>query len=140
MTDYTTGLWYLATPYTKYHLGTGHAMAEASRLADKLLDDGIVAYSPIAHCYSLSLFGGSNPNDLARWRLHNARMIQICTGLIVAEMMGWASSDGVMEEIQDFTRLGKPIKALKMNGVLLRIESYPIHKPERGDERENARA
>jgi hypothetical protein len=96
------GLCYLATPYTKYRLGLHAAFADAARLTGKLLAEGVIAYSPIAHLHPVGVHADLALTDYSLWRAHNLQMIARCDALIVGTMAGWKDSVGVLDEIELF--------------------------------------
>jgi len=100
---------YLATPYTKYHKGIDAAFEDAAKLAARLLCTGIKVYSPIAHTHPLAIHGGLDPLDHSIWMPFDKAMMERSDVLIVAHMEGWQDSFGVAQEIEIFTRAGKPV-------------------------------
>lgn len=113
-------LCYLATPYTKYKFGIEQAWIDASKLAAALLEIGIAAYSPIAHCHSLSLHSPLDPLDHETWLPLDMEMMKRCDVLIVAQLPGWEESYGVRYEIDHFERAGKPIFDLVPDSLFMK--------------------
>lgn len=108
-----TPLYYLATPYTKYHGGDIElAFRHAATLAARLLKIGLKVYSPIAHTHPVAKHGDIDPLDLSIWLPFDEAMMQACDELIVARMDGWNESIGVRHEINYFARAGKPVTYL----------------------------
>lgn len=102
-------LCYLATPYTKYHLGIDAAFTHASELTGRLIKIGVRLYSPIAHCHPISIAAGIDPLDFKFWLTNQEAMMDAADCLIVAHMKGWDESYGVKHEIDFFTRDKKPV-------------------------------
>lgn len=102
-------LCYLATPYSKYHLGIEAAFVHASEIAARLLTQGVRVYSPIAHTHPLAVYGKLDPLDHKIWLPFDEAMMDAADCLVVARMPGWAESFGVKHEIDFFRRDGKPI-------------------------------
>jgi hypothetical protein len=101
--------YYLATVYSKYHLGIVHAHAEACRQAALLVRAGIPVYSPIAHTHSIAIEGDIDPFDHNIWLEADRTFMEAAKGLIVCKMRGWEESYGIGVEIESFERQGKPV-------------------------------
>lgn len=112
-------LYYLATPYTKYHAGIWPAYKEAARIAGRLTALGISLYSPIAHSHPLAVYGGIDPLDHSFWMRVDARFVAICDALIVAKMNGWDESKGITIEIAAFATAGKPIFTVEPDSLVI---------------------
>lgn len=93
---------YLATPYTNYHEGIESAFRDASRICAGLLNSGVEAYSPIAHCHPMAIYGDLDALDRDFWLRYQETMMQRCDVLIVAQMKGWKESIGIQHEIKFF--------------------------------------
>lgn len=113
------GLCYLATPYTRFPGGIDRAFREAARIAAHLNLAGVKAFSPIAHGHVLAKVSGLDPTDPAVFAKLNEAMLAHCGVLIVAQMDGWADSDGVREEIAYFERYIKPIYDLDPASLIM---------------------
>lgn len=100
---------YLASPYSKFHLGLEAAFIEASQIAAKLLASGVKVYSPIAHTHPIAFYGGLDLLNLNIWLPFDEAMMERADILIVAHMRGWSESTGVKHEIAFFEREKKPI-------------------------------
>lgn len=107
-----TGFWYLATPYSKYPLGTMLAHQHACELAARLFRAGINVYSPIAHTHALAEIGGLD-GHFDQWAAFDEALIAASDGLIVAMMRGWRESAGIAAEIAICTRLDKPVRYME---------------------------
>lgn len=114
------GLAYLATPYSKYPGGIQKAFEDASRLAARLMRDGVKCYSPIAHTHPIALYGNVDPFDHSIWLPFDEAMMDVCNTLIVAKMDGWQESKGIAHEIAFFERFGKPIFHLDPDTLTMR--------------------
>lgn len=115
-------LFYLASPYTKYHEGVDAAFSAVCKQAAFLKNNGIDVFSPIAHSHPISVHGqlGSySPGDseyqnLLEW---DKKFIDRCDGIIVCMMDGWQESYGVKWEMEQFSKQGKPIFYMTPNTV-----------------------
>jgi len=117
------GLWYLATPYSKYPTGIEQAFKDAAALTGRLLVEGVRAYSPIAHTHPVAIYAGLNPLDHNIWLPFDEAMMAVADGIIVAKMPGWHHSFGINYEVDVFERAGKPVRyldpeSLRVNEVL----------------------
>lgn len=111
------GLYYLATPYTKYPGGIEVAFQHACQVAAGLIKDGYKIYSPIAHTHPIALHGGMDALDHSFWLPFDQAMMNACGALIVAKMTGWQESSGVKHEIEVFTEQSKPVVYLEIDGL-----------------------
>lgn len=102
-------LWYMATPYTKYHEGIEAAFQEASYYAAKLLQQGVNVYSPIAHSHPISIHGGIDPLDHELWLTFDELLMRRCDGMVIITMVGWGASRGIKAEIDIFNGMQKPV-------------------------------
>ncbi len=105
----SVGLAYLATPYSRYHLGISQAFIDAAKLAARLMLSGIKIYSPIAHTHPIATYGRIDPHDHNIWLPFDEAMMTVCDTLIVAQMEGWDKSFGISCEIEFFEKARKPI-------------------------------
>lgn len=99
---------YLATPYTKYGPGLQRACKDAANVAGRLLQNGVMSYSPIVHGHMLATCAGI-ATDYHVWIPHNKEMMRRCDALIVAHLPGWDQSVGIADEIVFFENLARPI-------------------------------
>lgn len=103
------GLAYVATPYSKYHLGIEKAFMHASALTGRLLREGVKAYSPIAHTHPIAVHGNIDPYAHDVWLPFDEAMMTKSDSLLIATMPGWQDSKGVQHEVEFFNRLSKPV-------------------------------
>lgn len=125
MNDKSTGISYLATPYTKYPCGIEQAFIDAAKLAARLMLAGVRVYSPIAHTHPLAIHGNIDPLDHAIWMPFDEAMMAVADTLIVAHMDGWENSYGMKLEIDFFDRAGKPIFDLNPSTMVM-IRRQPV--------------
>lgn len=112
---------YLATVFTNYYLGQRAAFVEASRIAGRLVDQGLHVFSPIAHSYPLTLYGGLDPIDPVLWDRVNTPYLRDASTLYVTMMNGWKSSRGVKMEIDFFEAAGKHEHIFYLNPNTLKV-------------------
>ncbi|MDB5584864.1 MAG: hypothetical protein JWR80_10040 [Bradyrhizobium sp.] len=100
---------YVATPYSKYVGGIETAFIDACKLTARMMQLGLKVYSPIAHTHPLAIHGGLDPLDHTIWLPFDAAMIAKSDAMIVAQMDGWQTSEGIKHEVHAFKDAGKPI-------------------------------
>lgn len=91
---------YVASPYT-------HADPEVmerrfnqvSEYTAKLIRQGIVAYSPIAHSHPLAI-EYDLPGDFYFWFHQNYGMLEMASKMVILCLDGWDTSRGVIAEIE----------------------------------------
>lgn len=102
------GFIYLGSPYSKYRLGHDAAAYEVSYAAALLMRSGLVIYAPITHGHTISKHAAL-PVSWDFWKAQCQPMIDAASALIVLKMNGWQDSVGLVYEIGEFERTGRPI-------------------------------
>lgn len=103
---------YLASPYSHKEDSIKESRYEAAMAgAAFLYNQGFQVFSPIAHCHVIAKTHDL-PGHYAFWQRMDHTMIQKSAGVIVLVIDGWATSEGVQDEIRLARRLGKPVWAL----------------------------
>lgn len=105
----TRGFWYMATPYSRYHLGLECAFVAAARAAAKFIAAGVPVFSPIAHTHPIATEGLLDLLDLDMWLKADEPFMRAAVGLVVVKMEGWDTSTGVRHEIEFFEKADKPV-------------------------------
>lgn len=82
--------------------------AYAMKRTAEFLKDGVVLFSPIAHCHELSL-RHDIPKTWEFWKQIDFGYIEACSHVWVLKMPGWRDSTGITAEIKEAHRLGKPV-------------------------------
>lgn len=125
MTDLTTKLAYLATPYTHYEgggdIGRRNAFNDAAEIAGRLISRGLKIYSPIAHTHPIARYANLDPLDMAIWQPLNEAMLAACQILIVAHMAGWEDSLGMAHEIKRAEGWRMPVYDLDVETMELKL-------------------
>lgn len=103
------GLYYIGSPYSLYMEGTDKACEDVSRLCSRLMERGLIVFSPIAHGHTITKCGKLDPFDGAFWIKVDEVFLSVCDALIVAELPGWKESEGVTWEIDAASEAGKPV-------------------------------
>lgn len=103
------GYLYLAQPYS----GTADQREERYRAAllasARLMLDGKVVYSPIAHSHMIEKLAMCVELSHAFWMRQCIAMLDGADELVVLKLDGWESSRGVTQEIAHAQRRGIPI-------------------------------
>ena len=102
------GYIYLGSPYSKYEAGHDAAARVVADAAARLMQFGMVVYSPIAHGHAITM-AGDLPLTWDFWKRQCQPLVDSAAGLIVLTMAGWQESVGLQYEIEEFVRAGKPI-------------------------------
>lgn len=102
-------LTYMASPYSDPDPFNRHLrFLLACHGAAKLIEQGIMIFSPIAHTHPIKEASGLG-GDFATWRAYDEAMIQACPNFIVLCLPGWRTSVGVTAEISYARGLGRKI-------------------------------
>lgn len=102
------GYVYLGSPYSKYASGHDRAALIVSQCAAKLMNKGLVIFSPIAHGHSITICGDL-PLDWDFWKRQCDPMIDGAAALVVLMMEGWWDSVGLEYEINRAIERSIPI-------------------------------
>lgn len=101
--------YYLATPYSKYPMGTTEAYIDACKQAALFVKARIPVFCPIAHTHGVAEYGGISLTDHNIWLPADRPFMLAAKGLIVCMLPSWAWSVGIRHEIKVFADQGKPI-------------------------------
>jgi len=110
----TDGIWYLASPYTKYVRGLDAACNDVAAVAAALLGSGIHVFSPITHSHPIADAGALEATDLEFWEKLDRHFCEMAHGCIVALLPGWENSAGVAREVRYFVEANKPVIYLEL--------------------------
>ena len=108
---------YLACPYShddesvrrrRYHL--------ACRAAAKLMQSGIVVFSPLANSVPAVEFGGLELNHHGFMQLDLA-ILRRCDEMLVITLDGWQKSLGVQQELCEAILLHKPVTMINEEDI-----------------------
>lgn len=110
---------YVATPYTKYHLGIDKAWEHACAVSGALIEQGIKIFSPIAHSHAICKFGGVEPLDHGIWLEIDGPMMDAADAIVIVKLDGFDDSYGVDYEKDVFLAADKPIFYLDPNTMEL---------------------
>jgi len=97
---------YLCCPYTHPDpVVREYRFQIACRVASKLMQAGIVVFSPLSHSVPIAQHGGLDELDHAFWMSMCLPFLQHSDELLILGLDGWERSEGVREEL--FFALGK---------------------------------
>ena len=104
---------YLASPYTsddpdEQRLRYYHAC----RAAAKLMEQGHVVFSPIAHSHGIARFVKDHDHDF--WMEQDLTFLTYADKLVVLTLPGWEHSRGVKQEVEFAKQLGMPIEYMEV--------------------------
>ena len=108
---------YLASPYSHPdEVERQLRFRLVCRKAAKLIQEGRLVFSPIAHSHPIAVIGdldGGFSLDFELWREFDQRMLAACDMVWVYCIDGWKESKGIAAEIEIAKRLGKEIHYIK---------------------------
>jgi len=101
---------YLASPYTHPDpdVRAKRYLAVCREVA-RLVRDGHVVFSPIAHSHGVCVHGGL-PLDWSFWWPIDTEFLRRCDELWILMLDGWQESHGVQAEMEIARRMGKEIR------------------------------
>jgi nucleoside 2-deoxyribosyltransferase len=104
---------YLACPYSINGVSSNevkqHNFEVASKIAAKLMQEGLVVFSPISHSHPIQVHGDMPTNDLSFWMTQDLPFVEFCDVLAVIQLPGWDVSPGVKNELMYAKQLQKEI-------------------------------
>lgn len=115
-----SGYWYLATPYSKYPDGVETAFVRAAEQSAILIGAGIPVFCPITHTHPIAMTN-TIPNKWETWIVNDTPLMDAAKGIIVCMMKSWEISQGILHEIEYFSKQGKPVKFM-IPGIVPNIE------------------
>lgn len=105
---------YLASPYSHSDpVVVEKRFEDICRIAGKLMNDGEIVFSPIAHCHVIAM-RCELPIHWEFWKRIDEEFIRRSDKVVVAMMPGWKESKGVTAEIAIATELGIPVEYLEV--------------------------
>lgn len=107
-----SGLVYIAQPYSHDDPAVREARYQSAlQAAAKLMLQGHVVFSPIAHTHPIEVHTGPQPHDF--WLRQDVEILKHATRLIVLTLPGWGESKGVAAEIAVAMALGIPVEYMR---------------------------
>lgn len=127
---------YLASPYSKYHLGREAAFDLVTREAARFMAEGIHVFAPITHSHPIQMNAERNGipliNSWEFWRDVDLIMIRQSAGLVVMMLEGWEESVGVTAEIEYAQANGIPVLYHEPGAPIVApsIDLFEAHLPD----------
>ena len=120
----TTGLVYLACPYTHPSIDLRIARFEASaQAAAYLIHQGMFIYSPITMTHPIDVAMATENETMGSdyWCDFDEAFMRVCDEMIILTLPGWRESKGIAREAVFFGNAGKRIRYMSANqsGYLL---------------------
>lgn len=101
---------YLSSPYSSANRHTRHRRFRiVCRVAGRLIAQGQLVYSPIAHTHPIALLQ-QLPTEFSYWEAFDRAMITACSRFLVLTIQGWEESVGVCAEMRIARELGREIE------------------------------
>jgi hypothetical protein len=105
---------YLASPYSDSDEVVVQERFElVSKKAAELMMDGMIVFSPIAHCHPMATYGVL-PTHWAFWEKYDRAILSCCHKVIVLKLVGWEKSTGVQAEIKIALEMGLPVEYIDL--------------------------
>lgn len=100
---------YLASPYSHHDPEIREARFQAvCRVAGRLMRQGLLVFSPIAHTHPIAL-AGDLPKGWAYYERFDREMLEACQELWIVKLPGWEISTGILSEIEIAQTMDRPI-------------------------------
>ena len=101
---------YLASPYSSPAPAVRHLRFRAALdAAARLMADGHVVFSPIAHSHPIEATCFPDPKPGAFWKAQDEPLLRAASRLIVLQIDGWRESRGIQWEIEVAREIQIPI-------------------------------
>jgi hypothetical protein len=100
---------YLAVPYSHQSANVREMrFREANRISARIMDAGILIFSPISHTHPIAL-AGKLPLGWDFWERYDRAYLVVCRALVVLRLDGWQESKGVAAETKIMDELARPV-------------------------------
>ena len=104
---------YLASPYSSpSSLLRTIRYLQACRAAAKIMEQGHVVFSPIAHSHPVAKYGQLDALDAEMWKRQDEEFLSFASEVWVLTVGGWRDSHGVTHEIEWARANGVPVRFL----------------------------
>lgn len=99
---------YLASPYSHPDPAVREQRYQTVCFAcAKLMKEGNLVYSPIAHTHGICLAGGGSQTAFIHWEKLDKEMIRLCDQFWILRMEGWENSEGIKSELAYAMSIGR---------------------------------
>lgn len=118
-------MYYLASPYSHPDPAVMQKrFEEVCRVAQTLMRQGHIIFSPIAHSHAIEQVTGEREQH-GFWMNQDLAILSKCDGLLVLELDGWDRSRGVTEEVEYALRWNIPVTYVDPERVDLQPWPFP---------------
>lgn len=111
---------YLAGPYTHDDpLVRKERFHKVTRAAARLIEDGVIVYSPLTMTHPIDLELAADGETLGSdyWVRFDEAFMEFCDRIIVLRIEGWDKSSGIKREIEFFESKGRPVEYLEWKDI-----------------------
>jgi nucleoside 2-deoxyribosyltransferase len=116
-------IYYLACPYSDPSAETMHRRYKmACIVAARLMEHGIVVFSPLSHSVPVTRYGNLNGTNHEFWMKQDLPLLELCDVMAVLKLPGWEQSRGVQEELEYAKRKCMPVRYLEPHEYLTNSE------------------
>ena len=117
---------YLASPYSHPSPAVRQERYEAVvRAAARLMLDGQVVFSPIAHSHPVETLGMPAPQSGAFWMKQDLALLRHADRLLVLALPGYDESAGIRQEVEFALSKNIPVELLQPEAVGI---DYPLKR------------
>ena len=113
---------YIAAPYAHPERSVReHRFRTACRAAARLMQAGVVVFSPLSHSVPIVEFldmenlNCMTPNQF--WMSCDLPLLDLCSELLILGLQGWEQSEGVREEMFFALKKNKPITLIEESDI-----------------------
>ena len=104
------GYIYLASPYSHPSPMIRHSRFQAAlAAAARLMADGHIVFSPIAHSHPIEAMCFAEPKPGTFWKAQDEPLLRAASRLIVLQIDGWQESKGIQWEMEVAREIQIPI-------------------------------
>lgn len=112
--DTDRGIVYLACPYSHPDpVIREWRFIQANKYAAKLMQAGIMVFSPISHTHPIAV-AGDLPKGWDFWERYDRLYLEASRALVGLCLPGWEESKGFMAEVRIMDELRKPVWYLQL--------------------------
>ena len=117
-------LWYLASPYSHTNPKIKQTrFVKISKLAGKLIKQGIHVLCPIASSVPIAKYGKIDSTDWEYWKNLDINYVSRCDGILVSILDNeWHTSVGMRAEVEYAKELGIPCALVYRDGGIVPID------------------
>lgn len=120
---YVEPMFYIGAPYSHPDPQIVDMRMELLSIADaKMLGDGLLTVTPLDKHSSVKKH--SMPGDWKFWQRYSLSLLSLCQGMIVVQLPGWDTSEGLSAERRFAQASGKKICMLTHHDIMTMTPAY----------------